>query len=55
MKGMKIKRNSLYCLVSMIMSIRKHVSRNNAHYPLAVLVLNVLLYIFEAKKRDKKH
>ena len=54
MKGTKIKRNSLNCLVSMIMSIRKHVSRNNAHYPLAVLVLNVLNIFLKRKREIRK-
>ena len=39
------------------LSIRKHVSRNTSHYRIHVielLVLNVLLYFIEAKKRCKK-
>ena len=43
MTGM-IKQNSLNSKIKYRLSIRKSVPRKNAHYHIAILVLNVLLY-----------
>ena len=52
MNGMSFGQNSVN--FQNRLSIRKPVSRKKQHYPILDLVLNVLLYIFIAKKGCKK-
>ena len=53
---MKIKQNPVNFKIENTLSIRKPVSRKKTttHYPILDLVLNVVLYISDAKKRCKK-
>ena len=56
MKGIKIKQSSVNFQIENSLSIQKPVSREKKqHYPILDLVLNVLLYIFDAKKGCKKN
>ena len=56
MKGKEIEQNILtfHDLKKTARAIRKPVSRKKQHYPIPILVLIVLIYIFEVKKRCKK-
>ena len=57
MKGIKIKQNILnfqdltWAVHSKACIAKK---KKQTHYPIPILVLNVLVYIFEVKKRCKK-